>query len=368
MEPDQDQSAGPPLPDVVVDEDGRLHFRTSKPKAHARAATPDDLVAPASRPVAVARPSGPEATYTAARPHATPTAARPPQPPRPARKPRKHASTAPARQRSGRDRHRLRKHFGGWLRSLPDPRRLVADTFGIPLRTEVDPRSELPPVFDQGQLGSCTANAAAAAFQYDASLDGNLTGPLSRLWIYYQERSLEGVLGEGDTGARGSDAFAVASKIGIPAETRWPYDVATFQGPPPQRAVRDENFYRLTKCYATPPLSKHSFKQVFSNQQTIAFGFVVYESFESSAVAKSGIVPMPKHGEEILGGHEVLAVGYLKSEPDYVLVRNSWGSRKTGGRGWGIGGSGYFLMPWRMILDPALCGDWTTIVRPIARR
>ncbi len=226
----------------------------------------------------------------------------------------------------------------------------------------------MPPVFDQGQVGACTANATAAAFQYDASLDGNLTGPLSRLWIYYQERRLEGSLSDGDAGARGSDAFKVAQHVGIPAETYWPYDISTYQGPPPEAAVRDENFYRLTKPYATPPLTRHSFKQIFSNQQTIAFGFVVYESFESSAVARTGVVPMPKRGEAILGGHEVLAIGYLKSAPDYVLVRNSWGSRKLGSRGWGLNGSGYFLMPWRMILDPDLCGDWTTIVRPIARR
>jgi C1A family cysteine protease len=199
-------------------------------------------------------------------------------------------------------------------------------------------------------------------------LDGNFTGPLSRLWIYYQERKLEGVLEQGDTGARGYDAFSVARQVGIPAESRWPYDIATFQGPPPDRATRDEDFYRLTKRYATPPLTKHGFKQVLSNQQTIAFGFAVYESFETSAVAKTGIVPMPKDGEEILGGHEVLAVGYLKSEPNHVLVRNSWGSRQTGGRGWGIDGTGYFLMPWRMILDSAICGDWTTILRPVARR
>jgi C1A family cysteine protease len=88
----------------------------------------------------------------------------------------------------------------------------------------------------------------------------------------------------------------------------------------------------LTKRYATPPITKHAFKQVFSNQQTISFGFTVYESFETSGVAKSGIVPIPQTGEEILGGHEVLAVGYLRSEPDHVLVRNSWGSRQTGAR------------------------------------
>ena len=286
----------------------------------------------------------------------------------PARRSRRWNSSGSQHHRATSAGHLLRKHYGGWRRSPFDPRRLIADTFGIPLRTEVDPRNELPPVFDQGKLGSCTANATAAAFEYDSMLDGFNNGPLSRLWIYYQERKLEGVLGNGDTGARGSDAFAVARNTGIPSELAWPYDIKTFAGPPPARAERDESYYRLTKPYATPPISRHSFKQVFSNQQTISFGFTVFESFESSAVAKSGIVPMPKPGEAILGGHEVLAVGYLKSEPEYVLVRNSWGSRKSDGKPWGLDGSGYCLMPWRMILDPAIAGDWTTIIRPIARR
>ena len=62
-------------------------------------------------------------------------------------------------------------------------------------------------------------------------------------------------------------------------------------------------------------------KAILSNRQTIAFGFTVYESFESSAVAKTGVVPMPSRREKQLGGHEVLLVGYLKAEPNYGLVR-----------------------------------------------
>jgi C1A family cysteine protease len=187
------------------------------------------------------------------------------------------------------------------------------------------------------RLGSCTANATAAAFRYDAILDGVDPGPLSRLWIYYNERWIEGVLDQGDTGARGSDAFRVASEIGIPPESDWPYDIRTFEGPPPPAASRDEGYYRLAKPFRTPPPTKHSFKQVVSNNQTISFGFKVFESFDDAAVG-------------------------------YVLVRNSWGSRQTGGRGWGLNGSGYCLMPWRMVLDPLISGDWTTIVRPVARR
>ena len=80
----------------------------------------------------------------------------------------------------------------GWKPSLPDLRDYVADSSTLKIDDEVDPRKDLPPVFDQGQLGSCTANAVAAAVEYDAKLNGNDPGTLSRLWIYYYERKLEG--------------------------------------------------------------------------------------------------------------------------------------------------------------------------------
>ena len=96
---------------------------------------------------------------------------------------------------------------------------------------------------------------------------------------------------------------------------------------------------------------------MLSNRQTIAFGFSVYESFESQQVAETGVVPMPGPDERQLGGHEVLAVGYLEDHPDHVLVRNSWGPD------WGMGG--YFLMPWAYLLSTDLSSDFRTIVRPL---
>jgi C1A family cysteine protease len=259
----------------------------------------------------------------------------------------------------------------GWKPSLPDHNRAIADTTSLAALPEVDPRTELPPIFDQGQLGSCTANASAAAFQYDAILDGKDPGMLARLWIYWQERSLEGTLSHGDCGAEGHDAFKLASTIGIPPETDWPYNWpgGIDAGPPPSdyftppeppaTATGDEGHYKLTKPVVTPPQTELAFKQVLSNKQTIAFGFTVYESFEGSEVASTGIVPMPTQSEKQVGGH-------LKHEPHYGLVRNSWGSEQTSSAAWGLDGDGYFLMPWTYILSASLAGDWTTIVRSLA--
>ena len=244
----------------------------------------------------------------------------------------------------------------GWKPSLPDHRDLLADTTGLTPLPEVDPRGEMPAVYDQGQLGSCTANAVGAALEYDSMLDGGSAVAPSRLFIYYCERQIEGSLGKGDTGAFGRDGFKAAKRFGTPPETDWPYDITKYADDPPQPAWQDAATHKLTKSYKSVTRSVNQFKQVLSNKQTIAFGFSVYSSFESADVAKSGIVPMPTPDEQQIGGHEVLAVGYLASEPNYLLVRNSWGS------GWGLGG--YFLMPWQYLLSTDLASDFRTIVRP----
>ena len=175
-----------------------------------------------------------------------------------------------------------RKHYYGWKKALPGVRLPHADTAGLTILPEVDPRAEMPPVFDQGQLGSCTANATAACFQYDSIVDGKDCGELARLWIYYWERSIEGSLGQGDTGAMGHDAFTVA-KHGIPDETLWPYDITTFQDKPSADFPRA---YTLKKPVHAPAQSQTAVQQVLSNRQTIAFGFTVYESFESDRVGR----------------------------------------------------------------------------------
>lgn len=252
----------------------------------------------------------------------------------------------------------LKYHFGGWRKTPDHLRPPQADHSGLKILDEVDPRGDLPPVFDQGQLGSCTANATAACFQYDGILDGKDPGLLSRLWIYYQERKLENDLGQGDTGAYGIDAFKAASKTGVCAETDWPYDISTFEGPVPPAAEKDERHYVLSKPYHAVTQTVDACKAVLSNKQTIAFGFTVYDSFESDEVAKTGVVPMPDtDNESVLGGHEVLAVGYLKDEPDYALVRNSWSTS------WGGPYAGYCLFPWKYLCDPKLASDLNTIVR-----
>lgn len=246
-----------------------------------------------------------------------------------------------------------RQHIYGWRGHLPGVWLPSADLTGLKAKLEVDDRANMPSVFNQLKLGACTANADAATCEYDAILDGHDPGHLSRLQVYYGERALEGTLGQGDTGAYGHDGFKVAAH-GLALEKDWPYNIKRFQvAPPADLPVA----YTLTKQVHAVPQTKAAIKRVLSNQQTVSFGFTVYSSFEDPATGSTGIMPYPQLGESVLGGHQVVAIGYLKALPQYVLCRNSWGTA------WGK--AGYFFMPWTVITNRQMASDLRTIVRPL---
>jgi C1A family cysteine protease len=142
----------------------------------------------------------------------------------------------------------------GWKPSIPDLRDHIADASELAVQDEVDPRGDLFPVFDQGQLGSCTANAVAAAVEYDAKLNGSDPGALSRLWIYYYERKIEGSPADQDTGAYGRDGFKVCKTLGVPLEKDWPYDIAKFSEQPPADLADEARQHKISsyrRCRGT---------------------------------------------------------------------------------------------------------------------
>ena len=65
----------------------------------------------------------------------------------------------------------MTKRNWGWKPQLPDYRdyqfKLTAPIAAVPLPPKVDMRLLCPPVYDQAELGSCTANAIGAAFEFD---------------------------------------------------------------------------------------------------------------------------------------------------------------------------------------------------------
>ena len=219
------------------------------------------------------------------------------------------------------------------------------------LPPQEDLRPECPKeVYDQGQLGSCTANAIAGALQFDQIKQSLHTFIPSRLFIYYNERVMEGTVGT-DSGAQIRDGIKSVGSIGAPPETDWPYVINEFAMKPPTKAYKDAPLGKALQ-YQRVPQVLTQMKGCLASGYPFVYGFTVYESFESPQVAQTGVVPMPAAGEKVLGGHAVLAVGYDDSSQRFI-VRNSWGP------GWGMGG--YFTVPYAYLTDNNLSDDFWTV-------
>lgn len=247
------------------------------------------------------------------------------------------------------------EHGGyGWVRDLPDARDYLyaapLNRFPQGLPPSVDLRSECPPVYDQGQLGSCTANAIAGAIEFDQKKQGSTEFTPSRLFIYYNERVIEGSVSQ-DGGAQIRDGIKSVGTLGAPPETDWPYDIAKFAAAPPAQAFDDAK-QDLVSTYSRVAQVLPQLQGCLASGFPFVFGFSVYDAFESPEVASTGIVPMPKAGEQVLGGHAVMAVGYDDTKRVFI-VRNSWGNT------WGM--RGYFTIPYEYLLTANLSSDFWTI-------
>jgi C1A family cysteine protease len=242
----------------------------------------------------------------------------------------------------------------GWIPDLPDHRdRLYAApppvVMALPVR--VDLRPACPPVVDQGQLGSCTANAIGNAHRFEQRKQGDRGEFLpSRLFIYYNERVIEHSVAS-DAGAQLRDGIKTIAHEGVCPELMWPYVIAKFAVKPAAACYTAAREHQAIS-YLRVTQSLTQCKGCLAAGYPFVVGFAVYESFESPAVAKTGVVPMPGPGESALGGHAVLAVGYDDRAQRFLLM-NSWGTR------WGQ--QGFFTMPYAYLLDDGLAQDFWTI-------
>jgi C1A family cysteine protease len=237
----------------------------------------------------------------------------------------------------------------GWIPDRPDHRDYLYSSIApkVKLPLKVDLRSQDSSIENQGRLGSCTANALAGNLQFLEIMSGQVYKDLSRLFIYYNERAIEGTIGY-DSGAMIRDGIKVLAKYGVCAESNWPYDIAQFTRKPGLACYKEGLKRRISSYHRLQTLNE--MLNCLAEGFPFVFGFTVYESFETLKVAKTGIVPMPKNSEKVLGGHAVMAAGYDQKQKRFI-VRNSWGPQ------WGQ--AGYFTMPYAYL--ESLADDFWTI-------
>jgi C1A family cysteine protease len=243
-----------------------------------------------------------------------------------------------------------RKRYG-WIPDRPDvrdmPFKAATTAPSVALPQTVDLRIKCSPVEVQGNLGSCTSNALAGNIEFlEKPIDGIFVN-VSRLFIYYNERLIEGTECF-DAGAFIRDGIKTLVSQGYCFENTWSYIEKNYNVEPPHNAYEEASNHKIT-----------SYRRMYSVQDMLSclsegypfvFGFSVYESFESDEVTKTGIVPMPDYTETLVGGHAVVAVGYDMVSQRFIC-RNSWGE------GWGD--KGYFTLPF--LYMSSLASDFWTI-------
>jgi len=208
------------------------------------------------------------------------------------------------------------------------------------LPASIDLRSGMPPVYNQGSLGSCTANALCAIVQYDKpSLQG------SRLFLYYNERVLINSVNF-DSGAYLHDGVRTLSTFGVCSETSWPYVISQYTVRPPDPCYQEALNTRIRSAQNIRN-DLNSMKLSLYNNEPFVVGILVYQSFMTTR--SNGMVPMPNPSRErLMGGHAIVCCGYDDKRQVWIM-RNSWGT------GWGDGG--YFYLPYAYLTNPRLSSD-----------
>jgi C1A family cysteine protease len=243
----------------------------------------------------------------------------------------------------------------GWIPDLPDQRDFLYAAPATTMRalpSRVDLRETCPPIYDQGDLGSCTANAIAAAIEFNQMKERvpHFTG--SRLFIYYNERAMEGTI-ESDAGAMIRDGIKSVATQGVCPETMWPYNIDKFRQRPPDNCYAEALKHKIVLYQRLPQLLSEM-QGCLASGFPFVLGFAVYESIRGTRVGRTGDIPIPGRGEHQIGGHAVLAVGYDDATRKF-LIRNSWCT------GWGQ--HGYGTLPYGYLVNPGLASDFWTIRR-----
>lgn len=224
----------------------------------------------------------------------------------------------------------------------------------LPALVDLRGNRNYPAAYDQGQIGSCVGNAVAFAVSHALHIPAasSTFSQLSRLQIYYGARDLEGNAGQ-DVGCQLRDAIKVVAKQGVVDEALWDYESAHVFTPPPAEIIAAGAGHAAVQ-YARLLPDVDMICTALASGHPVVFGTMVYPSFLSDEVRRTGNVPMPEIDVQPLGGHAMTIVGY-DTKRGVFIIRNSWSSA------WGDQGSAY--MPFDYVANLRYSSDFWVIQR-----
>ena len=261
----------------------------------------------------------------------------------------------------------------GWQRDLPDIRDYTPEHEKIGpmfhksralkppkagIKSSVDLTRWCSPIEDQGNLGSCTANAGVGIIEYYERRAFGEHLDASRLFLYKVTRKL--LHWTGDTGAWLRTTMKAMVLFGIPPEEFYPYDIAKFDDEPGAFCYAFAQNYQAIKYFKLDKMGVSStqllerLKNFLAAGYPAMFGFTVY-NFGN----EKGEFEFPGPNDPVQGGHAVVAVGYddnrkIGKDKGAVKIRNSWGAD------WGEGGYGW--LPYAYI-EAGLADDFWSLFK-----
>lgn len=265
-------------------------------------------------------------------------------------------TSASALENGDTDLRSLRSHGIrglGWTPDFPDIRDHTLSTPSVahvlgptaaPLKVapaQVDLEAGFSPVEDQGPIGSCTAQAGGGLLEYYERAALGRHVDVSQLFLYKVTRKLLGWTG--DTGAYLRTTMKAMALFGVPPAEHYPYLIQRYDAEPDAfiyalaqnwQAIQ---YYRLDPTNTSGAQALANLKARLVLRQPAMFGFTVYSSMPQ--VTTTGIIPYPRPGDRVVGGHAVIAMGYddakvIDGVPGAIKIRNSWGVN-WGQRGYG---------------------------------
>ena len=231
------------------------------------------------------------------------------------------------------------RHTHGWKRGLKHDEDKILQVswtqrLRLPRKGSLRDTFKMPRVEDQGEIGSCTANATTDALEFLRLKAGLSAEQLSRLFLYYCSRKFEGIPATEDSGCQIPDVMKVARKIGVCLESLWPYDPKKFSDAPPSELMTNAAKYQILyyfRCNSVQAIAS-SIVQGFP----VVIGFDCPTNMFTNEVNKSGKIPLPD-SEGFDGGHCVEVTGFDFGAED-LEIKNSWSED------WGEGGYGRIPM------------------------